>query len=73
MEKEYSPLTEREMRVYLCLLRETMDAAQLLAAQLRAIEIIAGMEATGMQPDPHFTMANPPELPLDERLIGRTA
>lgn len=57
---EYRPLTAREMRVYLCLLRETVDE---LAAYARAVEIIAGMEATGMPVDKHFTMANPPELP----------
>lgn len=52
------------MRVYLCLLRDTMEAAAKLGATLRAMEIIAGMEATGMPIDPHFLSANPPELPL---------
>lgn len=65
--QEYRPLTQREMRVYLCLLTETMDAAALLAAQLRAIQIIDGMEATEMPIDPHFTLENPPELPMYER------
>jgi hypothetical protein len=42
------------MRVHLWLLKETMDAAEILAAHLRAIEIIAGMNATG--------------IPIDEQL-----
>ena len=62
METPYRPLTERELRVYNVLLRETIDAAKELTAYMRAIEIIAGMDATGMPTDEHFTMANPPEL-----------
>lgn len=45
---DVDPLTQREMRVYLWMLKETMQAAQLFAAKVRAAEIIAGMDATGM-------------------------
>jgi len=61
---EVRPLTAREMKVYLWLLRETMEQAEILAAQLRAIQVIAGMDETGLPVDPHFTLENPPELPL---------
>jgi len=44
---EVRPLTQREMRIYLHLVHETMDAADLLAAQLRAIEIIANNPPIG--------------------------
>lgn len=55
------------MRVHLWLLKDFMIEVELMAAHLRAIEIIAGMEATGMPVDEHFTMPNPPELPMMER------
>jgi hypothetical protein len=40
-------LDRRQMEVYLCMVRETMNVAEILAAQLRAIEIIAAHDAVG--------------------------
>lgn len=48
------PLTAREMRVKNALLTDFMYAANELAATVRAIEIIAGMESTGLPVDPAF-------------------
>jgi hypothetical protein len=41
------PLGRREMEIYLRLLDETMNVAQMLTAQLRAIEIIAAHDRVG--------------------------
>lgn len=38
------PLTKKQVEVYLHLLHETMNVAQMFTAQLRAIEIIAANE-----------------------------
>jgi hypothetical protein len=41
------PLGRREMEIYLRLVHETMDVAEILTAQLRAIEIIAAHDKIG--------------------------
>jgi hypothetical protein len=41
------PLGRREMEIHLRLLDETMNVAQMLTAQLRAIEIIAAHDRVG--------------------------
>lgn len=52
---EIRPLTRREMEVALWLLREGMSAIEIMAAKLRAMEIIEGMEATGIPVDSQLT------------------
>lgn len=55
--KDYRPLTERELRVYMALLHDAIDATKHAAAYLRAIEIVAGMEETGLPVDERMRVA----------------
>ena len=41
------PLGRREMEIYLHLLNDTMNVAEVLTAQLRAIEIVAAHDRVG--------------------------
>lgn len=41
------PLGRKEMEIYLHLLHDTMNVAEMLTAQLRAIEIVAAHERVG--------------------------
>lgn len=51
MQYEVRPLNKREMQVALWMLHEGMNEMEIMAAQLRAIEVIEGMDATGMPVD----------------------
>lgn len=55
MQKEVRPLTRREIEIYLWMLHEGMSAIEITAAQFRAIEVIAGMEETGVPVDSQLT------------------